>query len=95
MVKLLLTLLPALALTVAACETTRPSAAPAGSDPGRVLYERSCQRCHALFMPASFTASEWHYFVGKYGRKARLEASEAAAVYAYLARHARDAGRGR
>jgi len=85
----LLRILPLLVLA-AACATTGPvrdrAAPPAGS--GRALYEGSCQRCHALYMPASFGAEEWGFFVRKYGRKARLSRQEQMLVYDYLARNA-------
>jgi cytochrome c5 len=77
----------------AACATTGPVPAEpappaAGAPDGRTLYEESCQRCHALYMPRSYTASEWRFFVRKYGRKARLSAEEREKVYAYLAENA-------
>jgi len=92
--KLLLALGAAL---VAACATTAPGREAPRSDPrpeaeGRALYEESCQRCHALYMPSSFPADEWRFFVRKYGRKARLGAGDREKVFAYLSRNARDAG---
>ena len=85
----LLKALPLLLLAAAACTTTRPATDPhPGQSGGRDLYERSCQRCHALYMPRSYTASDWKHFVRKYGRKARLTKAEQAAVYSYLSRNA-------
>lgn len=75
-----------LALLGAACATTARGTraeARAAAD-GRTLYEQSCQRCHALYMPSSFPADEWRFFVRKYGRKARLSPEEQAKVYEYL-----------
>jgi len=67
-----------------------PAAAPGTpAAEGRALYVASCQRCHALHRPASFTAPEWSFFVRKYGRKARLDPDERDLVYAYLRTHAR------
>jgi cytochrome c5 len=93
MVKLLLGLVAVL-LLVAACETTaasRASADPAlpPQERGRFIYESSCNRCHALYMPMSFRAEEWPFYVRKYGRKARLSAEERDLVMAYLEAHAR------
>lgn len=88
--KLLLALL-FFGLVGAACATTSTAVgreAPHGEMDGRALYEQSCQRCHALYMPASYYADEWKFFVKKYGRKARLNQEEQAKVYDYLARHA-------
>ncbi len=77
-------------LVVAACATTGTPAAGEGAPrDGRALYESSCQRCHALFMPASYDAQEWAFFVRKYGRRARLTAPEQDLVAAYLFRNAR------
>jgi len=84
-------------LLAAACATTgagrRPSTeealARAESDveKGRILYEASCDRCHALYMPDSYGAGEWRYYVDKYGRKSRLDKAEQGLVYRYLELH--------
>ncbi|MGH7163763.1 MAG: hypothetical protein ACREID_09785 [Planctomycetota bacterium] len=85
---LLLRSIPLFAL-VAACATTEVAEPPrAAESSGRGLYEASCGRCHALYMPSSFTAEEWRFFVGKYGRRARLRAEEKERVLDYLVRHA-------
>lgn len=84
-------------MLVAACATTgvgrdleaRVAQAPTPEAKGKVLYEASCQRCHALYMPASFFADEWQVYVRKYGRRARLEEGEKALVYTYLRNNAR------
>lgn len=93
MVKLLLSVLPVL-LVMAACETT--AARRAQVDPslppleqGRIIYESSCNRCHALYMPTSYFADEWGYYVRKYGRKARLSEAERTLVARYLESNAR------
>ena len=90
-----LLLIPAL-IVLAACTTTgRPDsgrrAEETASTPGRATYERSCQRCHALYMPRSYAAGEWRFFVRKYGRKARLSRSQREEVLGYLTAHARGA----
>ena len=54
---------------------------------GRILYDTSCARCHALYMPRSYTAGEWRYYVRKYGKRARLDKSEQALVLTYLKEH--------
>ena len=83
-----LRILPLL-LLAAACATTAPSTGGRDREAdGRGIYERSCARCHALYMPRSFTAGEWKYYVRKYGRKARLSSGEKRLVYDYLARNA-------
>ncbi len=92
--KLLLFTLPLLALT-AACVTTdgleaELQAARTPVARGRILYERSCARCHSLYMPKSFAAEEWSFYVRKYGRRARLKKQQQTLVYAYLSQHARD-----
>jgi cytochrome c5 len=94
--KLLLRSIPVLVL-VAACATTaarqreleaRLATAQTDVERGQIHYEISCQRCHALYMPRSYTASEWKFFVRKYGRRARLSEAQRAVVYAYLASEA-------
>ncbi len=85
-------LLLAALLLAAACASTgmhdREGAPPPPGD-GRALYEHSCQRCHALYMPRSFSAEEWSFYVRKYGRRARLDASGQRLVLDYLSAHAR------
>lgn len=82
----LLLILPALFLAVA-CETLRPAHSDARPGSGRYLYEVNCQKCHALYMPESYTAPEWRYFVAKYGRKARLSKDQRFLVFRYLEKH--------
>ena len=80
-----------LILAAVACETVpvRENAADGGPHAeGEQLYRQSCARCHALYMPRSFTAAEWKFFVRKYGRKARLSGPKRNSVYGYLAAHA-------
>jgi hypothetical protein len=78
----------------AACAST--VAQPGPPDPalppqqrGQTLYETSCNKCHALYMPSSYGAGEWPFYVRKYGRKARLSVEERDLVLAYLQAHAR------
>ena len=82
-----------LALLAGACASTRPStrsaSSAAGAPEGRALYERSCQRCHALYMPRLYDPGEWDFFVRKYGRKARLTTEQRAIVRDYLVQNAR------
>ena len=56
---------------------------------GRVLYEHSCNRCHALYMPQSYSRGDWRYFVRKYAPRARLREGEDELVLRYLRAHAR------
>lgn len=56
---------------------------------GRALYETSCNKCHALYMPSSYGAEEWPFYVRKYGRKARLSPEERDFVTVYLQANAR------
>ena len=77
-------------LLAAACATTGPGVAdPEHPRTGKQLYETSCQRCHALYMPKTHTVIEWRYFVRKYGRKARLTGEQKRLVLGYLAQDAR------
>jgi cytochrome c5 len=58
---------------------------------GRVYYETSCQRCHALYMPRTFTARSWGRYVRRYGPRARLDEAQKRLVLDYLRANARDA----
>ncbi|MHC4958422.1 MAG: hypothetical protein ACYTGN_08590 [Planctomycetota bacterium] len=81
-----------LLLLMTACMTA-PSKRNSGKDmDGRELYEKSCGRCHALYMPRTFAAQEWKYYVRKYGRKARLRKKQRDLVYGYLAENALGTG---
>ncbi len=84
----LLKSLPILFLAAACATSGAPTANPHDAS-GRALYERSCARCHALYMPRSFAAPEWSFYVKKYGRKARLTSDQKALVYDYLSQNAR------
>ncbi|MHC4931008.1 MAG: c-type cytochrome [Planctomycetota bacterium] len=74
-----------------ACASTRSSKrfTSSAAGEGRALYERSCQRCHALYMPSLYDPGEWDFFVRKYGRKARLTQPQRESVLDYLVRNAR------
>jgi mono/diheme cytochrome c family protein len=80
----------------AACVTTRAAleaelqAAPTAEAKGKILYERSCSRCHNLYMPRSFAPDEWRFYVRKYGRRARLRKEDRALVLAYLSEESRE-----
>ena len=84
----LLLLGAACATTAARREAMDPTLPP--QQRGRVVYETSCNKCHALYMPSSYGAEEWPFYVRKYGRKARLPAEERDLVLAYLQANARE-----
>jgi hypothetical protein len=94
MVQLLLKIIVPVLLLGAACATTtagREAVDPTLPPPqrGKAIYETSCNRCHALYMPSSYGAVEWPFFVRKYGRKARLSPEERDLVLTYLQAHSR------
>ena len=60
---------------------------------GRLLYENSCNRCHALYMPRSYTKADWRFYVRKYAPRARISQEEAGLVVGYLRKNARNATR--
>lgn len=81
-------LLVALALLpLAACVTTAPSFVdPAtGQRSGRLLYERRCAECHALFAPKSYTPAQWRPIVEEMAELAHLAPTDADLIYDYLA----------
>jgi len=66
----------------------------AATDPmvkGRILYENSCNRCHALYMPRSFSKGDWRFYVRKYAPRARITEEESDLVLGYLRKNARNA----
>jgi len=90
-------LLLALLLALVACGTSLHEQREVGLreaktdlDRGKVYYETSCQRCHALYMPKSFTGRSWARYVRRYGPRARLDEQQKDLVVQYLRAHARD-----
>ena len=78
-----------LLLLVAACKTSNQWRKEVEAEPdplkkGRILYENSCDRCHALYMPTSYTRSDWRHYVRKYSPRARLTRDEGKLVFSYL-----------
>ena len=91
---LLLTVAAAILLLLCACAGVEQWRIDAEKieDPvqkGRVLYEHSCNRCHALYMPQSYSRGDWRYFVRKYAPRARLREGEDKLVLLYLRQNAR------
>ncbi len=86
---LFLRVLPILLLAAACATTGRPVPSDPHHAAGRALYEKSCARCHALYMPRSYFAPEWRFYVRKYGPKARLNADQKNLVFRYLSENAR------
>jgi cytochrome c5 len=89
LLKLFLVLLlgAACATTTARREAVDPTLPP--QQRGKVLYDTSCNKCHALYMPSSYGVDEWPFYVRKYGRKARLSPEERDLVMVYLQANAR------
>ena len=92
----LLTLLVGL-VAVACAPTLREqraaglAAATTDIERGKVYYETSCNRCHALYMPRSFSQREWPNLVLRYGPRARLDKKQRQLVIDYLQANAYDA----
>ena len=85
-------------LFVAACAPTLQqqreeglAAATNDLERGLVYYRTSCNRCHALYMPRSFTMAEWPGLVKRYGPRARLTNKQRDLVIDYLVTNALDA----
>ena len=91
----LLGLLAALVLGCAVNQAWRAEY-EAATDPiekGRILYEHSCDRCHALYMPESYTKADWRFYLRKYSPRARITEAESDLVLDYLRKFARNAKR--
>ena len=85
-----------LLLLAAACAVSDPWRKEVAAEPdplrkGQILYENSCNRCHALYMPTSYTRGDWRHYVRKYTPRARLSRDEGALIYFYLRTNAHDA----
>jgi mono/diheme cytochrome c family protein len=84
-------LLPALCvaavlLPLAACVTTSADYVdPAtGKRSGRLLYERRCAECHALYAPSSYSPAQWRPIVEEMAELAHLDAEDSALIRDYL-----------
>lgn len=51
---------------------------------GRKLYATKCARCHKLYDPAGYDATEWHSWMTKMSKKARLKAGQEQLLSRYL-----------
>ncbi len=67
---------------------------PSSSLPGRSLYQQKCARCHALYRPSDYAASEWPGIVRSMKSQAALSERDIATLSAYLVAAAREAGGG-
>lgn len=55
----------------------------------KVAYENACARCHAVFAPSSFKATEWAHSINNMRRYSDLSKSELDLVLSYLQRKAK------
>jgi cytochrome c5 len=51
---------------------------------GKRIYEAKCARCHKFYNPADYDPAEWHSWMTKMSKKARLTAEDKSAVSRYL-----------
>ena len=66
-----------------------PAARPASDDGARAVYLARCSACHEPFAPTHVSASQWPFYVAKYGPRAGLFGDERARVLAWLQAHSR------
>ena len=52
---------------------------------GREIFTGRCTACHSADPPGKHTVAEWHGIVGDMAHRAKLDASQEAALLAYLA----------
>lgn len=93
-----LVLLVAVALLpLAACVTTAPNYVDSGTGQrsGKLLYERRCAECHALFAPKSYTPAQWRPIVEEMAELAHLDPADAELIHDYLASASASASAGR
>ncbi len=48
------------------------------------LYIAKCARCHKFYSPAEYSDAEWHSWMTKMGRKARLKPEQQELLSRYL-----------
>ena len=51
---------------------------------GRKLYTAKCARCHKFYDPARYSETEWHEWMDKMGRKAKLKSDQKELLSRYL-----------
>jgi len=51
---------------------------------GKSIYEGKCGKCHKLFEPKKYNATQWTKWVNRMAPKAGLSAEEKELVYKYL-----------
>jgi len=51
---------------------------------GRKLYIAKCAKCHKFYDPAQYSAGEWHKWMTKMSRKAKLSPTQNEMLSRYL-----------
>jgi cytochrome c5 len=51
---------------------------------GKMLYENNCNKCHELFEPKRFTASQWSPIVYRMQKEAGISDVDREKIYNYL-----------
>lgn len=51
---------------------------------GKMLYESNCNKCHDLFEPKRFTASQWSPIVYRMQKEAGISDADREKIYKYL-----------
>lgn len=51
---------------------------------GKMLYENNCNKCHELFEPKRFTASQWSPIIYRMQKEAGISDSDREKIYNYL-----------
>lgn len=57
------------------------------NDPGYRLYVNKCAGCHRLYDPASYSDTEWRYWMDSMTEKAHLTPREKQTLMEYLERY--------
>ncbi len=61
-----------------------PAADLPGMEVARTLYVNRCNSCHSLNDPRGYDEQEWHGWMRKMARKAKLTAAQEAAVLVFV-----------
>ena len=77
------TIIPAL-LLAGRCTGADTNMPPVATQPGRMIYEAKCAKCHRFYDPRSYHDTQWNIWMDKMHRKARLTEEQFDQLVRYL-----------
>jgi mono/diheme cytochrome c family protein len=61
-----------------------PAASADRLEAARALYVTRCSSCHSLNLPRDYDEREWHEWLPKMGRKAKLDRAQEGEIMAFI-----------